>query len=166
MTHTAIFEITLTSDFSSAVQGPVVRTPVSANLGLNFNPGFFFFLSKAHYRIIFSILFRVSSHQIVGKENSTEFAFKLSYPSSNFALIVGYLNPFSNNPALAHWRSTFFSLEISVFPKKKRHNPWVRLASSQALGLFTKKLRYMTYHRNVIYNPSNIQLQRTRSQAN
>ena len=27
------------------------------------------FLSKAHYRIIFSILFRVSSHQIVGKEN-------------------------------------------------------------------------------------------------
>ena len=26
---------------------PVVRTPVSANPGLNFNPGFFFFLSKA-----------------------------------------------------------------------------------------------------------------------
>ena len=49
--------------------GPVVRTPVSANPGLNFNPGFFFFLSKAHYRIIFSILFRVSSHQIVDKEN-------------------------------------------------------------------------------------------------
>ena len=49
--------------------GPVVQMPVSANPGLNFNPGFFFFLSKAHYRIIFSILFRVSSHQIVGKEN-------------------------------------------------------------------------------------------------
>ena len=27
------------------------------------------FLSKAHYGIIFSIIFRVSSHQIVGKEN-------------------------------------------------------------------------------------------------
>ena len=48
---------------SSPALGPVVRTPVSAN------PGFFFFLSKAYYGIIFSILFRVSNHQIVGKEN-------------------------------------------------------------------------------------------------
>ena len=32
-------------------------------------PGFFFFLSKALSRIAFSILFRVSNHQIVGKEN-------------------------------------------------------------------------------------------------
>ena len=30
----------------------------------------------------------------------------------------------------------------------------------------TEKLRYKTYHRNVIYNPSNIHLQRTRLQAN
>ena len=36
---------------------------------LNVNPGFFFFLSKALSRIIFSILLRVSSHQVVGKEN-------------------------------------------------------------------------------------------------
>ena len=50
-------------------QGPVVRTPVSANSGLNFNPGFFIFLSKALSRIIFSILFRVSNYQIVGKKN-------------------------------------------------------------------------------------------------
>ena len=49
--------------------GPVVRTPVSAN------PGFFFFLSRALYRIIFSILFRVSNHEIVGKDNKTEFDF-------------------------------------------------------------------------------------------
>ena len=53
----------------NGTQGPVVRTPVSANPGLNFNPGFFIFLSKALSRIIFSILFRVSNHQIVGKEN-------------------------------------------------------------------------------------------------
>ena len=53
----------------SGVLGPVVRTPVSANPGLNFNPGFFFLSSKAHCRIIFSILFRVSNHQIEGKEN-------------------------------------------------------------------------------------------------
>ena len=48
-------------DFRS--QGPVVRMPVSTNPGLNF------FLSKALCRIIFSVLFKVSSHQIVGKEN-------------------------------------------------------------------------------------------------
>ena len=49
--------------------GPVVRTPVSANPGVNFNTGFFFFLSKALSRIIFAILFRVFNHQIVGQEN-------------------------------------------------------------------------------------------------
>ena len=32
---------------------------------------FFFFLSKALFRIILFIPFRVSNHQIVGKENST-----------------------------------------------------------------------------------------------
>ena len=56
-------------------RGPVVQMPVSTNPGLNFNLGFFFFLSKALSQIIFSILFRVSNHQIVGKENETEFAF-------------------------------------------------------------------------------------------
>ena len=42
---------------------------------LDFNPALFFFLSKVLSRIIFSILFRVSNHQIVDKKNSTEFAF-------------------------------------------------------------------------------------------
>ena len=55
--------------------GPVVRTPVSANLGLNFNRSSFFLLSTALFRIIFSFLFRVSNHQFVGKGNYTEFAF-------------------------------------------------------------------------------------------
>ena len=58
--------------------------------GLNFNPSFFFFLSKALSRIIFSILFRVSNHQIVGKENfkkqiwftNESLLFKPSYLSS------------------------------------------------------------------------------------
>ena len=62
----------LTND--SLSQGPVVRTPVSTNPGLNFNLGFIFLLSKALSRIIFSF-FRISNHQIVGKENLTEFAF-------------------------------------------------------------------------------------------
>ena len=49
--------------------GPVVRMPVSVNPGLKFNWGFPIFLSKALCGIIFSILFRVSNHQIVRKEN-------------------------------------------------------------------------------------------------
>ena len=36
-------------------QGPVVRRLFSANSGLNFNPGFFFFRLKVFSRIIFSI---------------------------------------------------------------------------------------------------------------
>ena len=58
---------------NNSALGPVVWTPVSANPG--FNPGFFFFLSKALCRIIFSLLFRVSNHQIIGKVNLTELAF-------------------------------------------------------------------------------------------
>ena len=37
-------------------QGPVVRTPISANPQLNFNPGFFFFLPKVLSRKMFSII--------------------------------------------------------------------------------------------------------------
>ena len=54
---------------SFIVLGLVVWTAVITNPGLNFNPECFIFLSKALSRIIFSILFRVSNHQIVGKEN-------------------------------------------------------------------------------------------------
>ena len=49
--------------------GPVVRRPISANPGLNFNPGLSFFSSKAFSRTILSILFRVANHQIVDKKN-------------------------------------------------------------------------------------------------
>ena len=54
---------------SGLALGPVVRTLGSVNQGLNFNPGFFFFLSKAPSRIVFSILLRVSNHSIADKEN-------------------------------------------------------------------------------------------------
>ena len=63
------YDYEIFSILSSTQQGPVVRTPVSANPGLNFNPGFLFLLSRALSRIVFSVLFIVSSHQIVGKEN-------------------------------------------------------------------------------------------------
>ena len=48
---------------------------ISANPGLNFNLGFFFFCSKVFSRIIFSILFRATNHQIEGKKNKSEFTF-------------------------------------------------------------------------------------------
>ena len=44
-------------------QGQVVQRPVSAN------PDLFFFLSKAFSQKIFSILLRVTNHQIVDKKN-------------------------------------------------------------------------------------------------
>ena len=95
---------------SFSKQGEILRAcsdvwqRCGASPRLNFNAGFFIFLSKAPARIIFSVLFRVSNHQIqfscqiVGKENLTELLFKLSYLSSNFALTQGYLNPALNNP--------------------------------------------------------------------
>jgi len=61
--------------FESGILGQVVRTRVSANLGLNFNPGFFFFLSKALSLDNFLYFFSISNHQIVGKGNSAELAF-------------------------------------------------------------------------------------------
>ena len=43
----------------------VVQRSISANLGLNFHPGFpFLFLSKAFYLITLFILFRACNHQI------------------------------------------------------------------------------------------------------
>ena len=80
-----------------APQGPVARRSINTNPGWDFNP--VFFLSKAFSWIIFCILFRVSNCQIVGKKNSTEFAFKLSYLNLNFALTLGYLSPALKNPA-------------------------------------------------------------------
>ena len=50
-------------------QDPVGRRPISANPGLNFTPGLFFFSSKAFSQTIFSILFRVANHQIADKKN-------------------------------------------------------------------------------------------------
>ena len=81
------------------LQGPVVRRPISVNPGLNCSPIFYFFCSKAFFRIIFSILFRASNYQIVDIKNQTEFAFKAFIPELKFALTLGYFNPALNNPA-------------------------------------------------------------------
>ena len=54
--------------------GPVVRRPISTNLGLNFNLEFFVFCSKAFSPIIFSILCLASNHQIEAQKK-TEISF-------------------------------------------------------------------------------------------
>ena len=59
-------------DFIQELQ--VVRRLISANPGLNFNPGFFFFFPKAFSQTIFSHPLKASNHQIVGKKNKTQFA--------------------------------------------------------------------------------------------
>ena len=65
--HVVIFFVSL--QYGRTHLGPVVRRPISANLGLNFDPGFFFFCSKAFSPIIFSIIFRASNYQTVDKTN-------------------------------------------------------------------------------------------------
>ena len=57
----------------SVVQRPIIF--FSANPGLNFNPGLSFLCSKAFCPTIFSILFRVSRHQILDKKSSAKFSF-------------------------------------------------------------------------------------------
>ena len=99
--HSSVFERNLGSNqaLSCHLLSQVVRRPINANPGLNFNLGFFFFCSKGFSPIIFSILFRASNHQI-GKRIKLNLLFKLPYLNSNFALTLGYLNPALNNPAL------------------------------------------------------------------
>ena len=84
---------------SPKILGPVVRRLISANPGLNFNLGLFFFSSKAFSRTIFSILFRVANPKLLTKRIKLNMLFKLSYLNSNFELTLGYLNPALNNSA-------------------------------------------------------------------
>ena len=71
--------------------GPSCSRWISANPGLNFNLGFFFFCPEAFSRIIFSILFRASTYQIAGKKNTTEFAFKAFISELKFHFNPGML---------------------------------------------------------------------------
>ena len=63
--------------------------------------------------------------------------------------------------------SSYSPLNLSLTQWLCVFSCWVRLAPSQVLGLIPEKTKgYMTYHRKVIYNPGNIQLQITKSEAN
>ena len=49
-------------------QGPVVQRLISANPGLNFNPGFYISLFKSRFGIILPTVFRAFNYQIVVKK--------------------------------------------------------------------------------------------------
>ena len=79
--------------------------------------------------MIFSILFRLSNHQIVGKRIKLNLLFKLSYLSSNFALTLGYLNPASNNPAQNCNSLLYGVLAVHLSKIKRLQNAAARLVS-------------------------------------
>ena len=53
----------------------------------------FSFVEKYFSQEIFFIFFRLSNHQVVGKNNKPEFAFKSFLSEFKFALTLGYLYP-------------------------------------------------------------------------
>ena len=53
---------------------PVVQRPISANPGLNFNPGFYISLFKSRFGIILPIVLGAFNYQIVVKKKKTELA--------------------------------------------------------------------------------------------
>ena len=73
--YTILYDYELSRVYCMTTGSWLLERRLSANPGLNFNPGFFFYLSKVISQMIFPIPFRVSNHQIVGKETRTEFAF-------------------------------------------------------------------------------------------
>ena len=79
--------------------------------------------------MIFSILFRLSNHQIVGKRTKLNLLFKLSYLSSNFALTLGYLNPASNNPAQNCNSLLYGVLAVHLSKIKRLQNAAARLVN-------------------------------------
>ena len=74
----------LSIDYYLGILGPVVRRPISANPGLNFNLSFFIPLLKSLFGKIFSVLFKASSSRTLNKKNSTEFSCKASRSEIGF----------------------------------------------------------------------------------
>ena len=80
-------------------QGLVVRRPISVNPRLNFNPGSFFFCSKAFHQKFSQFFLEHSVFKLSTKRTKLNFPFKLSDLNLTFALTQGYLNPALHNPA-------------------------------------------------------------------
>ena len=66
-------------------------------------------------------------------------------------------------PVPLRWERS--SLNLSLSQQENTQTLGTARFKPSAGFIHVKTKRYMPYHRNVIYNPSNIQLQKTRSQA-
>ena len=74
---------------------------LALNPGLNFNPGFFLFCSKAFpENFLYSFQSIGPTIKIVHRRMKLNWLVKCSYLNSNFTLTLGYLYPVFNNPAL------------------------------------------------------------------
>ena len=80
--------------------GPVVRRPISVNLGLNFTPGFFIFLIESHLGKLSLFFLEHPMTKLQGKRFKVNFLLKASDLKSNFTQTPNYLNPALNNPNL------------------------------------------------------------------
>ena len=70
------------------LQGPGVRRAISAKLGLNFNPGFFF-LFKSIFQDNFLNSFKSVKSSNCAQKNKTEFAFKVFIAELKFCTNPG-----------------------------------------------------------------------------
>ena len=77
--HYVLSQEILYCHFPLTTHSPVVGRLISANPGLNFNPGFSISLFKSLFELIFPIFCRVSSNHILDKKNQTEFSVQ-SFP--------------------------------------------------------------------------------------
>ena len=88
----------------------VVRRPISANPRFNFNPGFFFFRPKVFSRIVFSFLFRASSHRIVDKRNENESSLRFKFRAKPGFSLLDFKQ---SDPEFRFWvRHGFFNTLI------------------------------------------------------
>ena len=129
-------------------QGPVVRTPVSANPGLILIRGSFSFYQKHSLRIIFSVLFRVSSHQIVGKENLTEFGFEALISEFKFPTNPGLPWPSFEQPGPVSRYYLWGKWGIAVFS----------LRTSLCYGQFPISRQNLAPESNVIHNGDQVMM--------
>ena len=106
--------------------GPVVQRPISANPGLNFNPGFYISQLKSSFGIIYPLLLEHSIIKLYSKRNKLNLLLKLSELISNFTLTLGYLNPTLNNPALGGEKLC----ESKLFCPGSQHNDPARFQTS------------------------------------
>ena len=75
------------------IQGPVVRRPISANPGLNFNPDFSTPLFKSPLGTIFPLLFWTSNDQIASKKIWIAFRPEMEFHTNHGLSLLSFEQP-------------------------------------------------------------------------